>query len=951
MVPPVWQTSKGSIGVYPSNELMTKVFVATPVLPAVSVSYQLLGGELPIGLNLSEDGILKGIPAIIGITTVFTFVIRATDNFEQIADRTFTITISGIASPQFITPPGNPSNVIDSVWYEYQIPYTNPVADNPVSIRVIQGFLPPGLEINEYGLIRGYPKPPVILTNYEEINTFSTETKSSDNSIVVESTINIRKGRPVQFSGTALGGIDTLQTYYVREILNDSEFTISQTQNGPIFTLTDGTGFMFIKLSKTVIEEPTVRQYTFNLQLSSPLGSDIESFSIIVKNHYLPQSEGGPTPSNPPASRLPVILNTRPLTFDIENDQYYDYYSLPITGNGVTYPLTVQVPIGTYLSDNYFSFKVIGKDFDDNEIYYNYSTLPLGLIGDPVTGWVTGTPIIPFGIDEFVFTVKAIKVYSDLYSSPNITFKFKISNKVSGDIVWVTDENLGNVFAGSISLLKVEAVSDTPIKYRLVTGSQLPPNLTMLSNGEITGKISWQPDEVFQPPQTSKTFSFIIEAYSELYDIVTSTREFTVTVIQEFVTPTDNIYIKCTPSIQDRYLIESLLVDDEIIPEEFLYRPEDSNFGKASNVTYQHAFGIHASSLPQYIAAIQKNHFWRNITLGPIKTAQARDENTNELLYEVVYSEVIDDLINNEGESVSEEIIWPRNINLNEGPWYTSITDIYTSYIFATPQELITNKSLRPILTQAGISLLTQQGVPTFYTSLSPGSVRTLYPNSLVNMRDREEQELGQDYSYKLLPKWMTSQQSNGGTLGFTPAWVIAYTKPGKTYETVATRTAAITNLITVPSTFGFEVNRPVKFFGATIGGILPNVTYYIKEIFNDISFSISESINGNVVELNEALGVMDVTIYAVSYAEIIKENIENKWLNISGNVNKLNKINFKLDRITIDKSQTFDYDSELSPPSWINYPGGTPQPVPSDSKDFYVLFPRKTILPNRTQQ
>ena len=34
-------------------------------------------------------------------------------------------------------------------------------------------------------------------------------------------------------------------------------------------------------------------------------------------------------------------------------------------------------------------------------------------------------------------------------------------------------------------------------------------------------------------------------------------------------------------------------------------------------------------------------------------------------------------------------------------------------------------------------------------------------------------------YERRLLPLWMTSQQANGGTLGYTQAWVICYTKPG----------------------------------------------------------------------------------------------------------------------------------------------------------------------------
>jgi hypothetical protein len=168
------------------------------------------------------------------------------------------------------------------------------------------------------------------------------------------------------------------------------------------------------------------------------------------------------------------------------------------------------------------------------------------------------------------------------------------------------------------------------------------------------------------------------------------------------------------------------------------------------------------------------------------------------------------------------------------------------------------------MLTQDVERIKLQQGNPAFYTSLTPGYVRTLYPNSLPNMRNRVGMELGQEFNFRLLPSWMTSQQPNGSTLGYTPAWVICYTKPG--------------------------------------------------------------------------------------FSETVKTNIENNWTDPLGRVYKLNKINFKIDRFIVDKSLTFNYDKNINPPVWTGLPSGTPVPDPSDSKDFYVLFPQETILPDTIQ-
>ena len=59
--------------------------------------------------------------------------------------------------------------------------------------------------------------------------------------------------------------------------------------------------------------------------------------------------------------------------------------------------------------------------------------------------------------------------------------------------------------------------------------------------------------------------------------------------------------------------------------------------------------------------------------------------------------------------------------------------------------------------------------------------INSVYPNSLVNMRDQVIDVVGQVSSK--LPLWMTSAQSNGQVLGFTPAWVLCYTKPDRSQQ------------------------------------------------------------------------------------------------------------------------------------------------------------------------
>jgi len=215
---------------------------------------------------------------------------------------------------------------------------------------------------------------------------------------------------------------------------------------------------------------------------------------------------------------------------------------------------------------------------------------------------------------------------------------------------------------------------------------------------------------------------------SELSNAVSVFRRFTVRVDRYFNQPYQSLYVKCMPPYPDRALIDSLVQNQDLIPVDLVYRADDPNFGVAQNVTYVHAYGLDPDSFQTYFDSLVINHYWKNLTLGKIRTAQALDAN-GDVLYEVVYSQIIDDLVNNEGDSVNKQVRLPYPITEDD-------------------------------------NLL----------------IDTVYPNSLINMRDQVVDTVGQ-ISPPLtpaLPLWMTSKQADSSVLGFTPAWVIAYVKPGQ---------------------------------------------------------------------------------------------------------------------------------------------------------------------------
>ena len=849
MAQPIWNTSAGSIGTFPASVALATQLSASAVLPAITITYTLLSGTLPPGISINNSGLISGTPNLVTADTTSTFTIRATDNLSNIRDRTFSMIISGVAIPEFTTPEGSVLNTLDSIWIELPIQYNNPDSTNEVIVELQEGSLPPGLEINSEGLIRGYANPPLVNVTLNQIQTNATTTEDTSNLITCTSTTQFTIGRPIVFTNTAFGDIAEGVTYYIKTINSTTTFTISATQNGLVFPLTSDVGSMTVTLPATSIGQPTIRTYSFILRLVSALGGDTASYTITVVNQNTPVSQGGP--GNTPNSRVPTILNTRPRTFVItDTDPYYGYYILPPVAP------TVNATIGTIRSGEYFSFKIIGYDFDGNNLTYEYVDLPVGLTGNVDTGWITGTPTLnSTGLSTYSFAVNVYKTDNPSIVTTNFNFTYNLSNEITDNIIWVTDSDLGTIFNGSISTLSVNAIADTELSYRITSGA-LPANLLILSNGEITGRVADQPTDTLLAQNEQTVFTFTVQAYSPIYSVVQSSKTFTITVLQEYTQPTDTLYIKAAPSIDDRNILASLLDSTTLIPNEMIYRPNDIYFGKASSIIYEHAFGIYASNIDEYLAAVTRNHYWRNITLGEIKTAVAKNS-AGEIIYEVVYSEVIDNLINPSGISIQQNIYWPRPIDLGLGPWYTSITDIYTSYANVLGQD--------------------------YYTSLTPGYARLLYPNSLFNMRNRVGQVVGQVKDSTLLPLWMTSQQENGGTLGYTQAWVICYTQPRILVD-----------------------GEPLTYAEFEATG-LTRADY-------------------------------------MSYAETIKNNIQNDWQYT------LNQINFRIDRFSVDKSETYNYDKKLNPPAWTGLPSADPVPDPLDSKDFYVLFPRQTILPDETQ-
>ena len=644
------------------------------------VYYYVLSGVLPPGIQISDNGLIigvpkavasfQGVPAQVARDVTSKFTVRGYTEklsngaliLDRIADRTFTLTVTGEDFPNFVTPAGLLGTFYDGSEVSITVEFTDSDPGDNVFCQVISGELPPGLVITPQGLITGY--------------------------IIPAQPIN----QPAGFDLTPEYSYP--YDFLVKSENKNYQFTIE---------ITDG-------------KQSNIRTFTIFVYSRDSMTAD--TTDITADNTFVTTDE---TPF-----RSPILLNPQGSIGTVRHDNFFAYKFNAVDLDG---------SIIEYLPD---------IDQDGSSISDSSLELPPGTTLDPATGWLYGY-IPDLGITQrtYDFGVYVRKVEYPAYEGGPYYYSLTIIGAIDTEVTWITPGNVGTIVNGSESLFEIKAINKggRVLSYQIVSGSDssLPQGLKLLANGLIVGRVSFNTfaldgglttfDKDIKTRLTGAettfdmVFTFTINATSS-DGLVSVFKTFSITLDRVYNEPYENLYIKAMPPQSDRALVDSLLQDKNIIIPELIYRLDDPNFGIAKKVVYWHCFGLTSSTLEQYVQSLDLNHYWKTLTLGEIKVAQARNS-AGEVIYEAVYSSVIDNLVNNDGISVSKSVTIPYPIN---------------------------------------------EGDST--------EISVVYPNSLVNMRQQVIDQIGQISN--MLPLWMTSKQSNGQQLGFTPAWVICYAQPGQ---------------------------------------------------------------------------------------------------------------------------------------------------------------------------
>jgi len=250
------------------------------------------------------------------------------------------------------------------------------------------------------------------------------------------------------------------------------------------------------------------------------------------------------------------------------------------------------------------------------------------------------------------------------------TFNLAVIGEIDSAIEWITPTDLGSIKANLPSIFRVQASTTVPnntMTYELVSGT-LPNGMYLSPTGEIIGTANQYETEILKgltsfdnnviawdgsnPGDTTfdRVFTFSIKAVDNV-GIAEIIKEFTITVLDDDPKLYTDLYLKPMLKPAQRELYRLFISDTTIFTPSKIYRAVDPKFGIQTQIQMLAYAGIEAKKIEEFVAATAKNHKRRRYQIGDFRKAEAKIPGTNEVVYEVVYAEIIDPANPKKGKS------------------------------------------------------------------------------------------------------------------------------------------------------------------------------------------------------------------------------------------------------------------------------------------------------------
>jgi len=778
-----WITPAGNLGII--VERLTQSIPLEAESDTGSITFTLLAGSLPRGLRISNEvatdstqNIVRiiGSPTEVRRFTTSRFVIRADDGTD-IEDRTFFISVDGSDEPVWVTREGflnvgQGENyfVLDNAQVDFQLEAydTDEIAGDVLEYYLVAqgGELPPGLTLTRDGRIRGFTDPifavdTMIGGGYDmgafDITYFDRyDPRSTGYDTYLYDLLTFDFNEPTQVPRR----LSRFYTFIVA--VSDGANEVRRLFR--IWVVSDE----FLKSDNTIIQVDTNLFRADNTANRVPIWITESYLGVYRANNYLtiyldvydPPTLSGTiayllVPNNPDGSpsELPPGMTLDSITGEIAGRVPYQ------SRVRKTYQFTMQaIDFPANLANiNY----VLQGEWNNSVRYFvNQAVRYQGLIYVCV---FEHRNQLPSNVDSVY--------WKPTVATAEKTFTVDIIGEIDSAIDWISDTDLGAVRANQPSTLQVEAKSllyGGRVIYTLHQGI-LPPGLTLLGTGDIVGKVKQFGDDngpgltrFFERIDSTEDSSSLSRAYTISFDNGSTSfdklfkfqikardtanfaeliKEFTILVIADNTKTFANLYLKSFPHKQKRLEWFDFISDNNIFRSEEIYRYGDENFGLQTEIKMLLYAGIESLEAINYVQAMSRNHYKKRVKFGELKYAAAKDPSTQQVLYEVIYVDIIDDYEKN-GRSISQTVELPDYLN---------------------SQVLVNYDAIK---------------IDSDIPLVSDRDHQRIFPNSFKNMRRRIKSLGERDRTF--LPLWMRSIQDRDFVeSGYLSVFAICYAKPG----------------------------------------------------------------------------------------------------------------------------------------------------------------------------
>jgi hypothetical protein len=246
-----------------------------------------------------------------------------------------------------------------------------------------------------------------------------------------------------------------------------------------------------------------------------------------------------------------------------------------------------------------------------------------------------------------------------------------------------------------------------------------------------------------------------------------------------------NIYARPYQKIDSRNYFSNFINDSSVFTPERIYRLNDPKFGVQTDLRLLVYAGIETRSIEEYVPFLNRNIKRKRFKMGEVGRAVAKEQGSNDILYEVIYIQVLDEYEVGK-KSAALKIKLPTKNN--------SVTLVNQARNSAAQGDLSTAENQAKLLEDQPDRF---RPVKDPYTAdntavyASGQDQEYAYPSSLINIRTnlRNLSITAQDgnssraiaIENEFLPMWMkTSQDSQSPATGFVNAIPLCYCKPGQ---------------------------------------------------------------------------------------------------------------------------------------------------------------------------